>query len=85
MIGDGEEEGRRRVWERLWKHAGREGKDIKRDVRECAGERRKRGWGRGHLMEKGGVVGGRELVMCLDPTLSRGKQVAIEHFLGWLC
>ena len=63
MIGEREEEGRRKVWERLWKHAGREGKDveIKRDIRECAGERRKRGWGRGHL---------RELVMCPDPTLS---------------
>ena len=33
-LGNEEEEGRGRVWKRLWKHIGREGKDvgIKRDI-----------------------------------------------------
>ena len=39
------------MWERLWKHAGREGKDveIKRDIRECAGEKKEEGVGEGSL------------------------------------
>ena len=43
-------------------------------IRDCAGKRRKMEWERGHLREGDGMVGESELVLCPDPTLSRGKR-----------
>ena len=69
-MGNREEEGRGRMWGRVWKHAGR----MLRDIRDCAGKRRKMEWERGDLREEDGVVGESELVLCPDLTLSRGKR-----------